>query len=689
MMPYTLNEYYEFTNSTDTRVEVYSDNNTAAQLLAYHKQNNAFELRISDCINTDMLTLPMPDYIMQVLDEEAINTKKRIIITGIDAYLSLLNKQNVERFIIALYSRIDEGKLNVAYLISRNRFDGSKFLNPKFQNSLQVVHIGNDHQPIQQSFVNIVSQKWVQQGNNPTDWKALLEALGQFEPIGEYMLVLDKFDINQAGISDNILQLHDIYSVAEKYYKITSYLEKNVLESLILKCKESNIKPLDLLEKQFGFENTDKRYAVKRLLELKNDELWSAYLWFLKKKIDSYSYLAVVLSKELTKDNLLRVYVCDIATTVLKDINAVNFANERALAVKEIGNVADASIIEFIGKTKMQANETIACWLNCHTKAEYIEIVRRVSESDLSNGLPRIWHDLYPLLNDYLSDEYDYGSTDITNYFRDYRRLKIKNDVTEDFVKQALNFILPSDYVFRDAFLQELSSDNNTALLMVDGMGAEYFPLVLAMAKKNSLNIENAVISSVKLPSSTSFNSIYWDENRKLKPNIHEIDNISHDGAKKHEKCSPAHNIVATLAVFETIFNCVTNSLISYERVVVTADHGSSLLAVLAHKRGLTKTLSWTGKPQDWRYTAAPENMSRPLEFEHCYIAESNTTYWVVRGYNRLPKEGGKLSVHGGATLEECLVPVIVFSKASVDYIPKRTENQTIEQIVEKPDLDI
>ena len=36
----------------------------------------------------------------------------------------------------------------------------------------------------------------------------------------------------------------------------------------------------------------------------------------------------------------------------------------------------------------------------------------------------------------------------------------------------------------------------------------------------------------------------------------------------------------------------------------------------------------------------------------------------VVRGYHRLPKKGGKkYALHGGASLEERLVPVLIFSK--------------------------
>lgn len=54
----------------------------------------------------------------------------------------------------------------------------------------------------------------------------------------------------------------------------------------------------------------------------------------------------------------------------------------------------------------------------------------------------------------------------------------------------------------------------------------------------------------------------------------------------------------------------------------------------------------------------------RPEECESQYVPDSGETYWVVRGYHRLPKKGGKkYALHGGASLEERLVPVLIFSK--------------------------
>lgn len=685
---YTLNEYYPNADSTATRAEVYSDNITAANLLARHKQKEAVEVSVWECIGADTPNLPMPNAVMNTLDDKIRTINKRVIVTGIDAYLSLLSEQNIKAFMVALHSRIEEGKLNTVYLISKTRFDGAKFSNPKFENSLLVVHISGNGQYLAQPTFTVVSDKWVRSENNPTSWKSLLKLLGQYEPTDSYMLVLSNYTNKQAGLSDSVTQLFNIAEIADRHYGISVNLPKNVVEILVEKCKEGNHSPIEYLKAQFGENNANTRLAIKRLLELQNDELWSAYVWFLQKTVNGGSYLSRVLAADLNKDNLLRKYVSETAITLLNDPNAAYFASERAEAIKEVGTIADSLIVEFIDIIKGKSNEDIAYWLNCGTVTERVEIIHRVSESDLTVGLPQLWNGLYPLLEDYLSDKYDYNYEDLTAYFRDYRRFKVANIVTEAFVKQAFDTVLPTSFASRDSVLQELSSDNGSALLVVDGMGAEYYPLILAMAKRRGMNIESATIAAVRLPSSTEFNHLHWDASRVLKPEIHEVDNISHNGAAKYENCPFERNIAATLGVFETIINRVAYGLTNYEHIVVTADHGSSRLAVIAHDNGLDKTLPWNGDPQDWRYSIAPPNTERPPEFESYYNVERNTTYWVVRGYNRLPKQGGKLSVHGGATLEERLVPVIVFSKMKTEIEPKPLNKQIVDQLVEK-DLDI
>ena len=361
----------------------------------------------------------------------------------------------------------------------------------------------------------------------------------------------------------------------------------------------------------------------------------------------------------------------DSAIAVLTDINAKKYALERAETLKAIGSDLESLIIEFIGQTQ-NINDALQ-FLNCGTNAERVEIVRRASREDLSYGLPKEYGELFPTLADYLSTAFDYEDDATTEYFKEYRNLKISGSITDSFVKRSYDFIVPKTYPTRDSVLGELQMQSDIALLVVDAMGAEYMPLLLSLAKRRGMNVESQAIVTAKLPTETVFNPIKWDKARTL-PEIKIIDNIVHNGAAKHEICTPERNFSETLRVFETeIMNRIADGLTRFSRVVVTADHGASRLAVIAHNEGKCTTLPWEGQPDDWRYSLAPQGAIRPPELEQEYFPETKKTYWVVRGYNRLPKMGGKLyELHGGATLEERLVPVVVFTKNAVAAIPKQ-----------------
>lgn len=173
-------------------------------------------------------------------------------------------------------------------------------------------------------------------------------------------------------------------------------------------------------------------------------------------------------------------------------------------------------------------------------------------------------------------------------------------------------------------------------------------------------------------------------------PEIKSIDNIVHNGAAKHESSIPERNFAETLRVFETeIMNRIADGLTKFARVAVTADHGATRLAVIARSESKGVTLPWDkerdGEPKDWRYSLAPQGTPRPSEFESEYFPDRKETYWIVRGYNRLPKMGGKLyELHGGAALEERLVPVIVFTRSAVTQVPKQLGKKTTAEIVDE-----
>lgn len=674
---YTLNEYYPLAETTSPRVEVYSSNEIAANLLSFHKSEGVVEVPVCDCVGD---LLPMPDELMRGLDKRIASYKQRVVITGIDSYLFLLSEKNARDFWVGLQKRLDQNKQNAVYMVGNLYFNCKVFSNPRYENSLDVVALGDEEVTEGTVQVDVAPGELLPENKYLKSWNEVLRTMGKFSPMnGDYSLALPNYTYKYIGLSNKVNQFLSISEIAKRFYNLDSDFSDDVLEEIIMSIRTTDENPKDYLKDKFGKENLNLRSALKRLYDLRDCTIWTAYVWMLQNSISRDSCLYQVLDANPTAENILSKYSVDCTVKYLTDNRARKFARERADALKEIGSIVEAQIVCFISCVKDKPDMDVSPWLNCRTKLECQEIIRRVSNSDLTIGLPAIWKNTYLALDDYLS-EHDYGSNVLNEYFREYRRLKISNSVTSEFVKKAFDVEVPHDVPTRDSVLHKYANMTDTALMLVDGMGAEYFPLVIEIAKRNGLNIEYSIITQANLPTSTDYNHIEWDKDRQLKAS-HNADNISHNGAIAHEDNTFEGDIAETLNGFYEVFNRIIGGFDKYEHIVLTADHGCSRLASIAYEQKLIQDLPWENTPNDWRYSEAPKGMDASQEFEVVYSPKEDKNFWVVRGYNRLPKQGGKICVHGGATLEERLVPFIVFSKAKVDV--ETTENMIEEQFEE------
>lgn len=682
MMAYTLNRYFQatFSKPNATRVIVYNNNTTAAQVLNHHKGCGVTVIKVADCIPDSGASLPMPNVLMSAVDARIQELSGRALVVGLDAYLALLDVESATAFMSELRNRLDGNAINADYLLSALRKPNFP---PRYEESLSIISIENGNDEVLDPLsIQAYSDRWVKSGG-VIGYKQLLGKMSPYEPSGNYTLILAGLTEKQAGIGNAVSFVLEIRDVAMQHYGLDADLDDATLELLLSKLAESGQSAEIYLETLFGARNINTRLALKRALELPCDGLWPAHIWLLRRRLPGDSFIAKVVSGDVTRDNLLWKYIVGSAIDVLSDMNAKKYAAERAEALKAVGSDYESLIVEFIGQTK-ESGDALQ-FLNCGTNTERVEIVRRVSTEDLSYSFPKEYGELFPSLADYFSSAFEFEDAATTAYFKEYRMHKVSGSITDSFVKRAYDSVVPNTYPARDAIIAELQTQSDVALLVVDAMGAEYMPLLLALAKRRGMNIESQAVVTAKLPTETIFNPIKWDEARIL-PEIRSIDNIVHNGAAKHEVSTQERNFAETLWIFETeIMNRIADGLTRFNRVVVTADHGASRLAVIAHNKGKSKTLPWDGQPDDWRYSLAPQVATRPPELEQEYFPETKKTYWIVRGYNRLPKMGGKLyELHGGATLEERLVPIVVFTRNAVAEIPKQLGKKTTVDVVDE-----
>lgn len=665
-----INHFFKECPDFKTMALVYPDETIAAKLLNFFAERGCCRLSIAECLKDDDSYLPMPSQMMARLDE---NIKKNdgTLVVGLDGYLALLDRDGENVFMAELNRRLDDNDLKAIYLLSGLNAPN---LPPRYEESRQLVRFFGQMETILHLSVAVFPDSLLK-SRECDGYRQLLERMGQFVPGGEIKASLPVGKEKPEGFGKRVSFYLHPEEIARFYYDFNAHLPEMVLRDLLLQLKDKDgMSPEAMLRDKFGQENINVSLALKRLLELANDKLWNAYAWLLRRSLPTDSYMARVLEEDISPETMLWHYATGAALKFAK--TRPEYAGERANALKSCGCNFEPLLHEFIARTQ-NCRQALA-FLNCNAMCEREEIIRRAAYENLAAGLPNEYRTLYPALDGYLSD-FDSPASD---YFKQYRIYKIRDMAPDDFIAQAENTEICEHLPNRDSLLARLNMQKDTGLLTVDAMGAEYLPLLFHLAGKHGLKVESCQLARSRLPTATRFNTLDWDETRRL-PSIKKLDNIVHYGAVKNEQSTPQSNMAATLAFFETdLMDALAKALLSFAKVVVTADHGSSRLAVIANKSDRNLTLPWTGQPEDWRYVRAPQNSAKPAEFESAYFPESGETFWVVRGYKRLPKMGGKLyELHGGATPEEMLVPVVVFTKSGGTEIATDINNKAVMDI--------
>ncbi len=688
----TLNEYANFISTErdfrGTRLIVVPNEEVAMELTKLHteKEPNNQCVRLCDCIDETSMFLPMPDSVFLRLREKIANSDRLAIVSGIHAYLLFLDPEKRNLAFSRLKGFLDSPPSQSIVLIPadwREYVLNMTKYSPKYEEGKELIYIEGETTTNSIEIV-LVDQAWVTvQPPDCHSFHECLKTIDDFPTLSNGRMIVALPDNNRKipGLHVDVKQVHSLADCMRYFYGVDDPLSDSVLRWILNECQELNIKDArTALQRKFFAEDVHLSVAApRRIIDDQEDTPRSALIWYLKHKVKANSYLyAVITDPNFDDRNFFAHYVAHGAVQRLQHKNAAFFSKERSEALKELDDRKSIYIKRFIEQVKDAPLSQVAVWLNNNTQAEHEEFVRRFAESHIPG--------LYPHLDNYLAD-YDYGTDELTSYFNRYRRYKLRNNVDAQFCDEAIEISfgqLPS----RESELTKNVHGAKTAVLVVDAMGAEYLPFIVEQTAKRSLKIEKHCAVLSRYPTSTQFNKI--DPACEKLPEMKGLDVIVHDGTKAHQQNTYYENIAAVLdRVFSEIFNCLEQNMSQFDRIILTADHGASRLAVLAYELGFAKTLDnpCNEKPDDWRYIQAPPGKC-PEEF----IETLDGKYWVVRGYNRLPKQGSKLyELHGGYTAEECLVPFVVFNKTGTPTIPSQRlpQQQKPKQIVEKDDFDL
>ena len=320
-------------------------------------------------------------------------------------------------------------------------------------------------------------------------------------------------------------------------------------------------------------------------------------------------------------------------------------------------------------------------YLTDRSEREKLEFLRCLENFEYTPGeLREITGFIFPELEKYLREfvfdkiHVEFSENEIENcakltrYFQEYKIQKVRNKIYPEFLSQVENFARERFYnkiSSRSAVLRDLEK-NKARLFFFDALGVEYLAYIQAKCEEYGLDIA-IKIGRGNLPSITSRNQDflkYFDRDKSYK--IHDLDELKHHSQiYDYQVCKSPIYIFRELEIIDNQLREIQARFAqgAFDTAIVIADHGASRLAVISGQwepSGLLK-LDEKGEHSG---RCCPTDRDPELPFV-TFERDEQGKYWAtLANYQRF--QGGRRAnaeVHGGATLEEILIPVLIIYK--------------------------
>lgn len=300
------------------------------------------------------------------------------------------------------------------------------------------------------------------------------------------------------------------------------------------------------------------------------------------------------------------------------------------------------------------------------------EIIASIAQHGLPKGLEKI----YPALAMYLRKYHFQGdaiSDLLTDYFEEYKQQKVSNTLHPSFLERIDDLAHKRVYNrlrTRDEIVGAINPDG-AFLRWIDALGVEYLGFIVEKAQQRGLAVSVSV-GRADLPTITGINKRFfeaWPEDRRQK--VEDLDDTKHTerGGYKYSPSTqyPVHLAKELDIISSVIDEAATDlGLRTYDRYIIASDHGASRLAVLRKKE--EKYDTDTQGEHSGRCCKAFEGYDLPF-------ATEENGYVVLADYGRFKgSRAANVEVHGGASLEEVVVPIITLSLRDNSIVIKLVE---------------
>jgi len=380
------------------------------------------------------------------------------------------------------------------------------------------------------------------------------------------------------------------------------------------------------------------------------------YFLCLKSKADTLQsgYLRFVLDKTSCFEDFAGNVLNAIIDIPHMDKRFASFYCERKALVEKF---PESDIADFVVNSRQVVSESIYK-LTDGTRVEREEIIAWLSKNGMVPQFDNIYHVLAVYLKKYVFKCPELADL-LTDYFEAYKRQKLSNKLEPEFLEKVDELALSRKFnrlPTRNEIMDSVDK-SDTFLYWLDALGVEYLGLIEALAQKRGLSIR-VNIARAELPTITAINRDFFDAWQGRKEKNDELDDTKHSDAGGYNFTNnelPIHLAKELDIITAMIDKAATELALRHcKRFLIVSDHGASRLAVLRRKEEKYDTET-TGE-----HSGRCCKLFRPYDLP--FAAEENE-YLVLADYGRFKgSRAANVEVHGGASLEEVVVPVIELS---------------------------
>ena len=599
-----------------------------------------------------------------------VKKKGCFVVIGLSSYVMLLGKKRAEELMARLQELSVAGYVIV--LLSHMKEIRLSRMQQDQHLSYRVLLLEGDPTPLPSIYLASPEENSFGQLVLP-NIQALLEKLEQYDPVGGETSFAVRTSLHKEVFSESMYSIRSSKGIYKELLRAFPVLKGDLEESWGTKedwerfaqeWKEC-LSWGALAEKHFGI---DAHFSAILEREYEQADTYETWLYWLLLKVQGASedaYLSYALGKSRHWQDLWEHIFLSLSSLSFQMREFEKYCEGRKRLLE--GQAIPATWVSEYQDAIAQKGRDAIWYLFAGTAWEEKMLFQCLADYDYTKEevmgvLKTHFPDLFAYMKSFTFTMHQKVPERLvpllTKYFDDYKWQKLMNHLTPDFKAQVNTLAehrVYNQFPIRSLALSQMKKEN-TMMYFVDALGVEYLSYISEKCKTYGLLLSIQVVHG-ELPSITSQNTEFMNADVT---NIKDLDALKHESQTyNYEKQKIPLHLVAELKAIDGVLQTIRDGLLMKEMksAIIISDHGATRLAVLNDEEYGAEFIVGESKGQhSGRCCQVEEDPGIPFAaYENGYAVLAN--YMRFKGSRKADVE-----VHGGATLEETLVPLLQIS---------------------------